>query len=388
MVIDYFLGPNRRIDAVDRFGSHTVKTQLVQKCILVFIIILALIVGILVGKYWRHETPTQIKPLYWIDSMEPNVHYPGPGKSTMGMDLTPVYPNNAAADQSATDPSNVFISPTVINNLSIRTAPVVAGELMKQIETVGYADPKENKISSIYPPVEGWVKNLLVNAEGETVKIHQTLIQLSESQKSSHLIDIKSPQDGEIAALNIHPGMHVTPDTEMISLIDSSHIWMVAEVFADEAPYINAGESAEAKIAVFPDKIWPGVVEYIYPQVDPKTHSPKLKVRFDNSGGILKPNMYATISLFPETKPKMLIIPLEALIRTSTGTRVIVALGDGRFQVRAITTGVVSDDQVEVTSGLHKNEVVVVSGQFLIDSEANLKASLERLESPPQPGEK
>ncbi|MDX1901906.1 MAG: efflux RND transporter periplasmic adaptor subunit [Gammaproteobacteria bacterium] len=391
--------------------------------VIIGVLVLVLIMGIVIGRYSGHSTSDEKKPLYWVDTMEPTVHYSGPGKSRMGMELVPVYPEGQEGDQSG-----VRISPTVINNLGVRTAPVMQGTLARRIEAVGYVEPNENKISHIHSYADGWVKKLFVNTVGAPVKAGQVLLQLyspilinaqeeylialgsrdqdlanasikklqalhiSEKQiqqlkntkKSSQLIDIESPQDGVVTALNVREGMKITPELEMISLVDLSSIWMIVQVFEDQANWVKIGELAEAKLSAFPDKIWKGEVEYIYPQVDPTTRTLKVRIRFNNPDNILKPNMYANISLFAEAKSNVLSIPLEALIRSSQGDRVIVSLGN-RFQVRPVTTGMESGDQVEILSGLQAGERVVASGQFLIDSEANLKAGLERVETPSQP---
>lgn len=386
---------------------------------LLIIVAAAVIIGIVVGWSIGHSPKSSKKPLYWVDSMEPTIHYPGPGKSRMGMELTPVYP------EEGEDPSGVRISSAVINNLGVRTAAVTQGTFDRRIETVGYVEPDENKISHIHTYAEGWVRKLNVKAVGEVVKNQQIVLQLysptmvnvqeeylialesgnqalidasykrlqsfhiseeqiqqlKKSRKSSQLIDVYSHQDGVVTMLSIREGMHVTPETEMMSIVDLSSIWMIAQVFEDEANWVKVGEESEAKLTAFPDKVWDGVVEYIYPQVDPTTRTLKIRFRFSNPGGILKPNMYANISLFVETKPDVLSIPLEALIRSSQGNRVIVKLRDGQFQARAVKTGIESGGRVEILSGLNAGEEVVTSGQFLIDSETNLEAGLERIDS-------
>ncbi|EKE25542.1 MAG: hypothetical protein ACD_5C00125G0002 [uncultured bacterium] len=395
-----------------------------KKSSIIIIVVLAVIAGIMIGRisgyFDKGQTVAEKKPLYWIDTMEPTIHYPGPGKSRMGMQLVPVYPDEAQSE----DKTTVRISPAIVNNLGVRTVLVTQGELARRIETVGYVEPNENKISHIHTYADGWIKNLLVKTVGEAVKKDQIIMQLyspalinaqeeylialgshnqslinasykklqtlhiSEQQiqrlkKTKHadqLIDIYAHQDGVVTELNVREGMRVTPETEMMSLVDLSSIWMIAQIFEEQASWVKVGESAEARLSAFPGKIWKGEVEYIYPQVDPTTRTLKVRFRFHNPDEILKPNMYANITLFAEPKSKVLSIPLEALIRSSQSNRVIVSLSDGRFQARTVTTGIESGDKIEILSGLKAGEKVVVSGQFLIDSETNLKAGLERLE--------
>jgi Cu(I)/Ag(I) efflux system membrane fusion protein len=400
-----------------------------KKNYFIIVIIAAVLVGIFLGHYFtsakesgQHALKIAKKPLYWIDSMEPTIHYPGPGKSRMGMELTPVYPEKSQGD----DASTIRISPTVMNNLGVRIAPVLKGALARGIETVGYVEPNENKISHIHPYAEGWVKNLLVKSAGEPVKKGQLLLQLyspllvnaqeeylialgtgnrdlieasykrlqafhiSEQQirqlkstrKSRQLIDIYSNQNGVVTMLNIREGMHVTPDTEIMSIVDLSSVWMMAQIYENQANWVKKGQMVEARLSAFPGTVYRGEVEYIYPQVDPMTRTLKVRFRFDNPKGILKPNMYARITLLTKPKQNVISIPLEALIRSSQGDHVIVAVGEGRFQARSVVVGLESGNRVEILSGLNPGENIVISGQFLIDSEANLKAGLQRIEVP------
>lgn len=400
-----------------------------KKSFLIIAFAVAIFLGIIIGRtsdyFIAGVKKTEKKPLYWIDSMEPQIHYPGPGKSRMGMELVPIYPDEVKVIDT---PGAIRISPTVVNNLGVRTVPVSKGTLARDIETVGYVEPNENKISHINPYAEGWIKRLIVKAAGEPVKKGQLLLQLyspmlvnaqeeylialesknqhlidasykkllafriseqqiqqlKQTRKASALVDIYAPQDGVISELNVREGTRVTPETEIMSLVDLSSIWMIAQVFEDQATSVKVGQVLEARLSAFPGRIWKGEVDYIYPQVDPMTRTLKARFRFDNPEGILKPNMYANIHLLAENKPNVIIIPMEALIRTSQGDHVIISLGEGRFDVRPVIVGIESGDKVEILSELTPGEQVVVSGQFLIDSESNLKASFQRLE--PQKG--
>ncbi|MCW8410497.1 efflux RND transporter periplasmic adaptor subunit [Legionella sp. PATHC035] len=383
--------------------------------------LITLILGVVLGRWTTNTTVSQKdkKPMYWIDAMEPTIHYPGPGTSRMGMELTPVY-----AEEHQNE-ATVHISPAVINNLGIRLAPVVQTDLAKTMDTVGYVEPNENEIGHIHTYADGWVKNLVVKTVGEPVKKGQLLLQyyspqlvtaqeeylialesknpalikasykklqalhISEQQiqeikttrKTNQLVAIYAPQEGIVAQLNIREGMRVTPDIEMMSLVDLASVWMIAQIFEEQANWVHIGDCATAKISAFPQKRWKGAVEYIYPQLDPTTRTVKVRFRFDNPDGQLKPNMYVSIVILTQPKANVLNIPLEALIRNSQGDRVIVALGQGRFEVRPITIGMEAENQVEIISGLKRGEEVVISGQFLLDSESNLKTGLERLQT-------
>ncbi|HHM2297804.1 TPA: efflux RND transporter periplasmic adaptor subunit [Legionella anisa] len=392
-----------------------------NKLLIISLILISLILGVVIGRYSLSPSSAQKTPLYWIDPMEPQVHYSKPGKSHMGMEMVPVF--STEGDVSAE--SGILISPTVINNLGIRTAKVEQGLLGRTIETVGYVTPNENEISHIHTYANGWIKKLFVKAVGDVVYHHQVVMQLYSPQlinaqeeflialdsnnkalidasykklqtfhipeeqiqqlktkrKANQLIDIYPHQNGVVVDLNVREGMYVTPDTEMMNIVDLSNIWIIAEVSEEEANSVKVGEKAVATLPAFPGTSWEGQVQYIYPQIDPTTRTLKIRFLFANPKTLLKPNMYATVSLQVNPKPQVLSIPLEALIRSSKGDRVIVSLGDGRFQVREVTTGIESDGRIEILSGLKVGERVVISGQFLIDSESNLKAGMERLDS-------
>ena len=126
-------------------------------------------------------------------------------------------------------------------------------------------------------------------------------------------------------------------------------------------------------------KTWSGKVEYIYPSLDPKTRTLKVRLRFDNPGERLKPNMYANVKIFGGATEKTIVIPLEGLIRTGREQRVIVALGEGKFAARHVKSGIESGNYVEILEGIKEGENIVVSGQFLIDSEASMRSSIVRM---------
>jgi Cu(I)/Ag(I) efflux system membrane fusion protein len=166
-----------------------------------------------------------------------------------------------------------------------------------------------------------------------------------------------------------------------MSLADLSSVWLIAEVFESQADWVKVGQTAEVSLAFLPGRIWEGTVEYIYPSLDAKTRTLKARLRFDNPDEALKPNMYANVRIFGGARDDTIVIPVEALIRTGRESRVVMALGEGRFASRTVTAGIESGDQVEIIAGLEPGEEVVTSGQFLIDSEASLKASMTRMQA-------
>jgi len=358
--------------------------------------------------------------LYWVAPMDANYQRDKPGKSPMGMELVPVYANANG------DGSNVTIAPEVIQNLGVRTATVERSRLWRAIDTVGYVEYDETKVSHIHLRTEGWIEQLVAHSEGERISKGEQLLalyspdlvnaqeefvqalasgnttltrasrerllalgipadqvrQLEKTRKVKQNIAIYSPQDGVVSKLMVRHGMYVTPKNQVMSLADLSSVWLIAEVFESQADWVKVGQSAEVSLAFLPGRIWEGTVEYIYPSLDPKTRTLKARLRFDNPDEALKPNMYANVKIYGGAKENVIVIPVEALIRTGRESRVIIALGDGRFASRTVTAGIESGDWVEIIAGLEPGEEVVTSGQFLIDSEASLKASMTRMQNP------
>ncbi|NOQ88895.1 MAG: efflux RND transporter periplasmic adaptor subunit [Gammaproteobacteria bacterium] len=357
--------------------------------------------------------------LYWVAPMDPNYRRDKAGKSPMGMDLIPFY---AGEDVG----SEVSISPAVIQNLGIRTATAELTRLWRGIDTVGYVGYDESKVSHIHLRTEGWIETLAVESEGERVKkgdflfdvyspklvnaqeelltalttgnkglINATKERLSslgisraqiktlqKSKKVKQRISIFAPQDGVVSSLPIREGMFVKPAQKVMTLGGLSSVWLLAEVFERQSQWVEVGQDAEVTLSYIPGETWKGKVEYIYPSLDPKTRTLKVRLRFANPGETLKPNMYANIKIYGGAKENTIVIPLEGLIRTGREQRVIIALGDGKFEARNVRAGIESGDYVEILEGVNQGDKIVVSGQFLVDSEASMRASLNRMTEP------
>ena len=358
--------------------------------------------------------------LYWVAPMDSNYRRDKPGKSPMGMDLVPVY-----ADENAAG-SIVSIKPEVVQNLGVRTAKAERTQLWRGIDTVGYVDYDESRVSHIHLRTEGWIENLAVKSEGERLKkgervfdlyspelvnaqqefvtalssANKSLIRASKSRlaalgvsdrqikqiektrQTKQHISVYAMQDGVVSSLMVREGMFVKPSMNVMSLGDLSTVWLLAEVFERQAQWVSVGQSAEVKLSYVPGHVWQGKVEYIYPSLDPKTRTLKVRLRFENPDEGLKPNMYANVRIFGGPKDNIVVIPLEGLIRTGRDERVIIHLGEGRFEAREVVAGIESGDYVEIIQGIDEGERIVISGQFLIDSEASMRAGIKRMEKP------
>lgn len=356
--------------------------------------------------------------LYWVAPMDANFIKDGPGKSPMGMDLVPVY-----VDEQQGSGSEVVISPEVIQNLGVRTYVAERSKLWRKISTVGFVEYDESKMSHIHLRTQGWIEKLKVRSEGERVNkgdflfslyspelvnAQEELLQalklgntslvnaskdrlvalgmsssevkhLKESRKLRQNISYYAPQDGVVSNLMVREGMFVKPENQIATLADLSTVWVMAEVFERQSSWVKVGHPAEVEFSYLPGKKFKGVVEYVYPDLDEMTRALTVRLKFENLDESLKPNMFGDVSIFAGARNNIVVVPREAIIRTGSDERVILAKDNGHFEPRKVVVGIESGDWIEVQSGLEAGEKVVISGQFLIDSEASTKASFMRM---------
>jgi Cu(I)/Ag(I) efflux system membrane fusion protein len=372
----------------------------------------------------KHADPRYVCP------MHPQIVRDAPGSCPIcGMDLVAKEVEEQGEDFGA---PIVTIRPETVQNMGVRTAPVTRETLWRYIETVGHVRYAEDRLSHVHPRAEGWVERLAVRAEGDRVERGQVLFEvyapevvaaqeeylvalrggggllggdpeslrasakerlrllevpeslirrLEEDGEVRRRVPVLAPQDGVVTRLGIREGMYVTPRTETHTIADLSEVWAEAEVFEHQMAWVAAGRPAEIRVAAVPGRTWEGQVDYVYPELDPVTRTLRVRLRFPNPDGQLKPNMLADAVIYGGPKRDVLAIPREALIVTGEREAVVLALGEGRFQPVDVVTGMRARGLVEVLRGLQPGAEVVVSGQFLIDSESNLRASFRRFGS-------
>ena len=364
------------------------------------------------------------KILYYKHPHNPMITSYQPRKDEMGMDFIPVY--------DSSDAESVTISPSIQTNMGVRTAKVENGKLWRKIKTVGFVMLDEDRISHIHMRAKGWIQNLKVRSEGDRVKKGQLLYEfyspdlvnaqeeylqavrsgqrslisasrdklialaISEQQikaitkerRVSQLVQVYAHHDGIVIELHAREGMYVKPEMKVMTLADLSTVWLMADVFESQSDWVKTGQSAEVTLNYKPGKVFEGKVDYIYPRLDPKTRTLKVRLRFSNKDEVLKPNMYADVSIYGGPTVKTLMVPRSALIRTGSEQRVILAQGNGNFKARRVVAGIESGEWVQILAGIKQGETVVTSGQFLIDSEASINASIARMSEKANPPEK
>ena len=388
-------------------------------------IIAALAIGYLAGRASAPQpeaapaAAAEREILYWVAPMDPNFRRDEPGKSPMGMDLVPVY-----ADEVAGKPGVVKIDPTLVNNLGVRTAVAERGTLPRRIETVGYIGYDEDTLHHVHTRVEGWIEKLAATATGDRVKKGELLFELysptlvnaqqeylaalaskNTSLKSasrdrlialgitasqiarldkdravSQRVRVYAEADGVIAMLGVREGMYVTPATEVMSIAQLDKVWVVAEVFERQSAWVEPGQAATVELDSLPGTVLRGTVDYVTPELDPVTRTLKVRLRFDNAGAKLLPNMFARVVIDGAAIRNIVHVPREAVVRGGSSSRVVVDVGDGVFESRKVLVGIESGDRVAIRRGLKEGERVVVSAQFLIDSESNIDSALGRME--------
>lgn len=387
-------------------------------------IVAALVIGVLAGQQWsvdvQQPEAAENEVLYWVAPMDPDFRRNEPGKSPMGMDLIPVYANTVE-----TRPGVVSIDPTLVNNLGVRTALAERGSLPRRIETVGYIGYDEDTLQHVHTRVDGWIEKLAKTATGDPVKKGELLFELysptlvnaqqeflaalasnNEGLKNasrdrltalgvtrseverlerertvSQRIRVFAESDGVIAHLGVREGIFVTPATEVMSVARLDRVWVLAEVFERQSTWVQPGQEATVELDYLPGSTLRGTVDYVYPELDPVTRTLKVRLRFENAGETLRPNMFARVVIEGNGIDDVVHVPREAVIRGGSSNRVVVDLGDGRFESRRVLIGIESGRRVAIRSGLEEGERIVTSAQFLIDSESNIDAALQRLES-------
>jgi Cu(I)/Ag(I) efflux system membrane fusion protein len=361
--------------------------------------------------------------LYWVAPMDANFRQDTPGKSPMGMDLVPVY---AGAEPSA-DPSAVILSSAEINAIGVRTAIAQVADIAQSIETVGFVGYDEHLTSHVHTRVDGWIEDLTVRAVGDRVtqgdimfemfspvigsasaehirsleEGNERIIEISRNKLRSHGMSdrqieemeasramarnlmVYAPQDGIVISLEAADGMYLQPNTRAVSLTDLSTVWLIVDVFERDIARMTDDMTASIEFEHLNGQVFEGQIDYIYPELDAETRTLPVRLSVDNSAGLLKPNMFGTVSLTPNETRQALTVPTEAIIRTGRAERVILKTGEGTFTPRLVTTGLRDDfdegGRTEVVQGLAPGDEVVASAQFLIDSESALSAGLMRM---------
>ncbi len=373
------------------------------------------------------------KVLYWRAPMDPTEIYDQPGKSKMGMDLVPVYEGEEAGGAGS-----ITIEPAVEQNMNLRTAPAERRDISVVIRAFGKVTYAQDREFSVNTKVGGWIEKLYINTVGQSVRKgdpaleiyspelvstqEEYLLALKNKEKlaespyesirrnaarllavardrlaywdiSESEIDeiersgrvrrtllLKSPVNGIVTHKAVVEGDKVMPGMDLLHIADLSRVWVEAAVYESEIPLLERGQKAELELDYLPGKKLEGKVAFIYPYLDKKAQANNVRLIFANPAGTLKPDMSATVRIVAPAIKEALAVPSEAVLHSGSRDIVFVARGDGTFEPREVKTGVESDDGfVQVLSGLFDSDTVVVSGQFLLDSESRTREAIAKM---------
>ncbi len=374
------------------------------------------------------------EPLFYRNPMNAAITSPVPAKDSMGMDYIAVYADGEDKTASA---GTVEIDSVVVQNLGVRTAIAKKSAISRTIRAVGRVDFDEESMVRLHPKVEGWIEEIRIDKTGQQVNKNDILLsiyspklvstqqeyllalnnlaaleqspfeeirrgaqalvkssrqrlqlldvpehQIHELEKSRQVkksLHIHSPVTGTVINIGSRQGQHVSPGTELYMLVDLSQVWVYADIYENELPWVKEGDKVEMTLASVPGRIFSGSLAYIYPYAESKTRTTKVRMVFDNTALLLRPNMFSEVIIRADSQPDTVVIPAEAVIRSGQQTQVFVVRGAGKFEPRIVTLGIESEGQVAVLEGVKAGEEVVTSAQFLLDSESKLREATAKM---------
>ena len=375
---------------------------------------------------------------YWVAPMDPTYIRDEPGKSPMGMDLVPVYEDEAASG------SIISIDPVTSQNMGVRMTVAKRKDISRTVRTVGLVGYEEPKQYSINSKIDGWVERLYVNETGQHVKKGEPLLEiyspalvsaqeefllardnsaaldkspfpaiadgakrlLDSSRRRLSLWDISdrqisklektgevkrtltlyAPYDGIVTMKMVREGQFIKGGMELLMLSDISKVWVYADIYEYEMPWVKVGQKARITLPYVGSDPIVSEVSYVYPFVEPKTRTVKARFDIDNPDFALKPDMYVNVRLETEPVKNALTIPAEAVLHSGEKQTVFVVLGDGKFEPRQVKTGLQSEEgDIEIVQGLLDGDHVVTSAQFMLDSESKLREAIQKMLNPQKP---
>jgi Cu(I)/Ag(I) efflux system membrane fusion protein/cobalt-zinc-cadmium efflux system membrane fusion protein len=372
--------------------------------------------------------------------MDPNYVRDKPGKAPCGMDLVPVYEE---VGEEAAGPGAIAISPITLQSMGVRTAKVEVRPLTHDTWTVGLVTFNERSLVVLNTKVNGWVERLYINATGDPVRKGQALLsiyspdlvsaqdeyllalrnlknlekspypelvdgarRLAEASRrrleyfdisasqieelkntgrvKKHLV-LASPARGIVTKRMVTQGQMVQAGMPLLEVADLSTVWVDADIYQYELPWIKVGQAVEMSLQYLPGETFAGRIDYIYPYLKENTRTVRVRLRFPNPLLKLKPEMFAQVQIKSPVTKEAVVVPTEAVLDTGLKQHVFIALGGGRFEPREVKLGVYGNDNQyrEVLSGLQGGEEVVTSAQFLLDSESRFREAIQMM-LPPQ----
>jgi len=376
-----------------------------------------------------HAAESSGKQLYTC-GMHPQVIQDHPGNCPIcGMKLTPMHRSDGT---NASDLSTIQIDPVTVQNMGFRSELVTRGPVQKTVRTYAAIDFDKTHLADVTTKYKGWIEKLYVDSTGEQVhrgdplfeiyapelysaqtefilalnqpanslgtdtlvtsarnklKFYdisdEQIAELEKTREAQKTLRVGAPADGFIVDKSVVQGQMVDEGMKLYRIADLGTVWVQAQIYEQDIPFVQLGQEAEVSLSYMPDRKFRGRVTYIYPTVDERTRTAKVRMEFHNPGFLLKPGMFATVELKAQLTPDAVLVPDTAVLRSGEKNTVFIALDGGKFEPRVITLGPRSDnDTYQVLSGLNAGERVVTSGQFMLDSESQLRAAVQKMMDP------
>ncbi len=398
----------------------------------IFTLLLAVTLGAVLIAHPSTKPPSagagQKKVAYWIDAMNPTHKFDKAGKAPDGMDLVPVYAeDNADAKTPATGIdgyANVKLTSDRQQLIGVQTGMTEMRTLGPSVRTIGRVAIDETRLYKISTKFDGYIDRLYVNVTGQEIRKGQPLFsvyspdllatqqdyllamraatqapsllsaarqrlllwdvtpseirELERTHVARKSITIYSPASGYVMNKIAVAGARVTAGDPLFEIANLNRVWVEADVYESELPFITLGATATASLSYVPGRTWTGRVTFIAPIVDPLTRTVKVRSEFDNADGALKPDMFGDV-VIQQPARQVVVVPDSAVLQTGTRSVVFLVKSDGTFEPREVSVGTKSDQFYEVRSGLKAGVKVVTQANFLIDSESRLKAALAQM---------
>jgi multidrug efflux pump subunit AcrA (membrane-fusion protein) len=371
---------------------------------------------------------------YWISPMDPGYVRDKPGKAPCGMDLVPVYEDEAGAAQEGA----IAVDPRTLQSMGVRTAKAEVKEISRTIRAVGKVTYDERKLTVVTTKLTGWVEKLYTRTTGDPLRKGQNLLslyspelvttqeeylialrnlksleksgfpeleggarrllaatrqrlrywdipdsqiaRLEETGEVSRTLTLASPANGIVIKRMVTEGQMVQAGMPLLEVADLSTVWVDADIYEYELPWVKVGQHATMTLTYLPGKTFHGQVQYLYPFLKEATRTARLRLAFPNPGLALKPEMFAEVEISSSPKEPSVVIPAEAVLDTGEKQHVFLSRGRGQFEPRQVKVGVRGNDGlVQVLSGLKGDEEVVTSAQFLLDSESRFREAIAQM---------
>ena len=358
---------------------------------------------------------------YYKSSMTPGEVSPKPGKDSMGMDLVPVY------DDAGTAAETIQIDSGTIQRMNLKTGLVTRGPVLREFRTVGSVAYDEAGLHDITMKYEGWIEKLFVNTTWATVKAGDPLFEiyspdlynaelnylvalrsegvadgplsraalarlqlldipqefiasLQTSHEAPRTFVFRAPADGVVIEKMAIAGQMMKSGERIYRLADVSHVWVLAQIYEQDLPFVHAGQDATVRVTYGPDRTINGRVELLLPQVEEETRSATARIVLSNPDGSLRPGMFVDVRFAAQVADNAVLVPDLAVLRSGEHNTVFLANADGSFEPREVRLGLRSQgDLYQVLDGLAGGERVVTSGQFMLDSESQLRDAIQKM---------